>query len=453
MNPIIISMKDKEVQMIREQTVKAGKYGPKHPEMVALNQELENLRALKKKEIQNIVDSLKANYDIAQKQERALSEALRASEGETISRDKIAIQFQVLQQEAESNRQLYDLLLKRLKESSVTEENRTVNIYIIDRAEVPTSPAKPQKARGIIIALALGLGLGVVLAFFAEYMDDTVKSPEDVEKRFGVSYLGSVPRFDLTPKGKRVSDLLVLTDPKSHIAEAYRGLRTGILFSTPDHSPRTILMTSAVMSEGKSAAAANIALVMAQAGERTLLVDLDMRRPRLHKMLKVSNEKGVSNVLVGDGQWRSFVRERAERNLHFISSGPIPPDPATLIASDRMRKLILEWTEAYDRVILDTSPIAAVTDPVLLSRLVDGTVIMIHTGVTNRHIIASAIHQLRDVQSRILGAVLNDVDTRHSGYSYYHYYHHDYYGEADNAKKKKKKKKKKTDDHLATSTE
>ncbi|MDO8941794.1 MAG: polysaccharide biosynthesis tyrosine autokinase, partial [Desulfobacterales bacterium] len=406
-----ISLKDKAMQMIREQTVKGGKFGPKHPEMVALKQEIQNLSALKQKEIQNIVDSLKANYDIAQKQELALRESLRASEGETIGRDKIAIQFQALQQEAESNRQLYDLLLKRLKESNVSNENRTVNIYIIDRAEVPTSAAKPQKARGIMIALALGLGLGIGAAFFAEYMDDTVKSPEDVKKRFGVSYLGSVPRFEFRPKGKKVSDLLVLTDPKSHVAEAYRGLRTGILFSTPDHSPRVILMTSAVMSEGKSAAAANIALVMAQAGERTLLVDLDMRRPRLHKMLEVANEKGISNVLVGDGEWRSFVRERAVRNLHFISSGPIPPNPATLIASERMKKLIREWTEAYDRVILDTSPIAAVTDPVLLSRLVDGTVIMIHTGVTNRHIIASAINQLRDVQSPLLGAVLNDVDT------------------------------------------
>ena len=165
MNPIIISMKDKEVQMIREKTVKAGKYGPKHPEMVALNQELENLRALKKREILNIVYSLKANYDIAQKQERSLSEALQTSEGETISRDKIAIQFQVLQQEAESNRQLYDLLLKRLKESSVVEENRAVNIHIIDRAEVPEEPVRPEKAYVILLALLLGLLLGIGLSF------------------------------------------------------------------------------------------------------------------------------------------------------------------------------------------------------------------------------------------------------------------------------------------------
>lgn len=440
MNPVMISMKDKEVQLIREKTVKAGKYGPKHPEMVALTQELQNLRALKKREILNIVDSLKANYDITQKQEHALSQALRTSEGETISRDKIAIQFQVLQQEAESNRQLYDLLLKRLKESSVSEENRTVNIHIIDRAEMPATAAKPKKAQGVLIALVLGLGLGIGASFFAEYIDDTVKSPEDIEKRFDVPYLGSVPRFESQAKGKGGSDLLVLDDPKSQAAEAYRGLRIGILFSTPDHSPRTILVTSATASEGKTITAVNVALVMAKAGERTLLVDLDMRRPRLHKALNVPNEQGISNVLVGEGEWRSFVVETSAPNLHFIPAGPISPNPAELISSERMKKLIQEWTEAYDRVILDTAPIAAVTDPVLLSRLVDGTVIMIHAGVTSRHIIASAIRQLRDVQGRVLGAVLNDVDTHGGGYYYYyHYYHHDYYG--DGAKKKKKSRK------------
>jgi capsular exopolysaccharide synthesis family protein len=440
MSPVIISMKDKEVQMIREKTVKAGKYGPKHPEMVALNEELENLRKLKKQEIKNIVDSLKANYDISLKQERQLSQALQASEGETINRDKIAIQFQVLQQEAESNRQLYDLLLKRLKESSVTEENRTVNIHIIDRAEVPVKAAWPPKTKGMLLALVIGLMLGVGLAFFAEFIDDTVKSPDDIEKRFGIPYLGSVPHFENGTAGKKESDLLVLNNPKSQAAEAYRGLRTGILFSTPDRSPRAILVTSATSSEGKTLTSINIALVMALAGEKTLLVDLDMRRPRIHKSLNVSNEKGISNILVGGGDWRSFARDSMIPNLHFIPSGPISPNPAELIASERMKRLVTEWTEVYDRVILDTAPIVAVTDPVLLSRLVDGTVILIHSGVTSHHIIASAVRQIRDVQGRVLGAVLNDVDTHNSGYYYYHYYHHYYYGEGDKKKKSRKSK-------------
>jgi len=438
MNPIIISMKDKEVQLIRDKTEKAGKYGPKHPVMVALNQELENLRRLKRQEIGNIVSALRANYEVAARQEGSLSSAMRSSEGETINRDKITIQFQVLQQEAESNRQLYDLLLKRLKETSVTEENRTVNIHVVDAAEFPMSPVKPQKTKGVLFALVLGLGLGTGAAFFTEYMDDTVKNPEDLEKYVDVPYLGSIPRFDTDDQGKIESDLMVLNNPKSPISEAYRGLRTGILFSTPDRSPRTLLVTSATASEGKTLTCVNIGLVMAYAGERTLLVDLDMRRPRMHKSLGLKNDQGMSNILVGDGDWRSVVKEAKVPNLHFISSGPIAPNPAELIASGKMKALIEEWKGAYDRIIIDSAPIAAVTDPVLLSRLVDGVVIVTHAGITSRHVVASAIRQIRDVQGRVLGAVLNDIDTKSDNYYHYHYYHHYYYGEGGQKAKKSK---------------
>ncbi len=438
MSPIIMSMKDKEVQLVREKTEKAGRFGPKHPVMVALDQELENLRKLKRQEIVNIVNALKANFEVASRQEGSLLAAMRSSEGETISRDKIAIQFQVLQQEAESNRQLYDLLLKRLKETSVTEENRTVNIHVVDAAEQPREPVKPQKAKGLMFALVFGLGLGAGAAFFTEYLDDTVKNPEDLEKYVNVPYLGSIPRFDLDEEGKVASDLMVLENPKSPISEAYRGLRTGILFSRPDRSPKSILVTSAAASEGKTLTCVNVATVMAFAGERTLLVDLDMRRPRTHKSLAMKNDQGMSNILVGDGDWRSVVQETKVTNLYFISSGPIAPNPAELIASGKMITLIEEWKASYDRIIIDSAPISAVTDPVLLSRLVDGTVLVAHAGVTSRHVIASAIRQIHDVQGRVLGAVLNDIDTSHDDYYYhYHYYRHDYYGEGWQKKKDK----------------
>lgn len=436
-SPVMISLKNKEVELLRERTVKSSRFGPRHPEMVALNEEIQKLSELKKQEILNIVDSLKANLEVALERERALTRALRESEGETISHDKVAIQFQMLQQEAESNRQLYDILLRRFNESSITEEVRTVNVYIVDRAEVPGAPVRPQKAKGMLIALAIGLGLGIGLAFFADYIDDTVNSPEEMEKQFGLPYLGSVPRFDVTTDdGDGV--LPVLKDPKSQAAEAYRGLRTGILFSTPDRSPQTVLVTSATAGEGKTMTSSNIALVMALAGEKTLLVDLDMRRPRLHKNFNVPNERGISNVLVGDGHWRSFVQETSSPNLHIIPSGPLAPNPAELIASEQMKTLVQEWAQSYDRIIIDTAPITAVTDPVLLSRLVDGTVIIIEAGSTSRRIIAAGIRQIKDVQGRVLGVVLNDVDSRNGGY-YYHYYQHYYYGEGGKKKKKSRK--------------
>ncbi|MBN1547643.1 MAG: polysaccharide biosynthesis tyrosine autokinase [Syntrophaceae bacterium] len=433
-NPTIIFMKDKEIQLIRDRTEKASKYGPKHPVMVALNQEIDNLRKLKRQEIANIVNSLKANYDVAARQEASLKSAMRSSEGETIHRDKITIQFQVLQQEAESNRQLYDLLLKRLKETSVTEENRTVNIHVVDAAEVPLGPVKPQKARGVLFALVLGLGLGSGAAFFTEYLDDTVKNPEDLEKYVNIPYLGSIPRFAMDAEGNVESDLMVLKNPKSPISEAYRGLRTGILFSTPDRSPKSILFTSAAASEGKTITCVNIAMVMACAGERTLLVDLDMRRPRMHKSIGLQNDQGMSNILVGDGGWQSLVQETQVPGLYFISSGPIAPNPAELIASGKMQTMIEEWKKSYDRIIIDSAPISAVTDAVLLSRLVDGTVIVTHAGVTSRHIVANTIRQILDVQGRVLGAVLNDIDTTDDDYYHRHYY----YGEYGHKKKKVK---------------
>ncbi|MCK9528562.1 MAG: polysaccharide biosynthesis tyrosine autokinase [Syntrophales bacterium] len=436
-SPVMISLKNKEVELLRERTVKSNRFGPRHPEMVALNEEIQKLSELKKQEILNIVDSLKANLEVSLERERALTRALRESENETISRDKIAIQFQMLQQEAESNRQLYDILLRRLNESSVSEEVRTVNIYVVDRAEVPGFPAHPKKAKGMLIALAIGLGLGIGLAFFAEYIDDTINSPEELERQFGLPYLGSIPRFT-AQAGDGNGALPVLQEPTSQAAEAYRGLRTGILFSTPDRSPRMVLVTSATATEGKTVTSTNIALVMALAGEKTLLVDLDMRRPRIHKNLDISNEQGISNVLVGDGDWRSFVQKTASPNLQVIPSGPLAPNPAELIASGRMKTLIQEWGQAYDRVIIDTSPITAVTDPVLLSRLVDGTVIIIKAGSTSRRIIAAGIRQIEDVQGRVLGAVLNDVDSRNGGY-YYHYYQHYYYGEGKTKRKKSRK--------------
>ncbi|NLN60471.1 MAG: polysaccharide biosynthesis tyrosine autokinase [Deltaproteobacteria bacterium] len=442
MNPIIISMKDKEIQLIRERTEKSSKYGSKHPVMVALNEELDNLRTLKRQEIVNIVNALKANYEVASRQEGSLMSAMRHSEGETINRDKVTIQFQVLEQEAESNRQLYDLLLKRLKETSVTEENRTVNIHVVDAAEVPRTPVKPKKAQGLLLALVVGLGLGTGAAFFSEYMDDTVKNPEDLEKFAALPYLGSIPRFETDEKGHATPDLMVLNNPKSPVSEAYRGLRTGILFSAPDQSPKIILVTSAAASEGKTLTCANTAMVMAFAGDRTLMVDLDMRRPRLHKTLNLKNDQGLSNILVGDGDWRTMIQGTSVENLSFISSGPIAPNPAELIASTRMQSLIEEWKASYDRIIIDSPPVSAVTDAVLLARLVDGTVIVTHAGVTSRHVVASAVKQIRDAQGRVLGAILNDIDTRDDNYYYhYHYYHHYYYGEAGQKKKKKKRPK------------
>ena len=433
-NLAILAIKDQEVRLLRDRAEKSEKFGPKHPVTVSLNQEIENLEKKKLEEIRNIVDAMRTKYEVALNQERFLQKALMQSQDETISRDKIAIQYQVLQQETESNRVLYDMLLKRLKETNVSEENRTINIHVVDQAEVPKSPAKPRVMRNIYLAAVVGLFLGIGFAFFMEYIDNTVKTPEDLKRYFNLPYLGPVPHFKIENPDLPKSDLIVLNDPKSSVSESYRGIRTSILFSTSSGSPRSLLITSADVKEGKTITCSNLAIAMAQAGQRILMLDCDMHRPRFHKLFNLGNERGLSNILIGEKDWREVKTPTPIPNLEVIPSGPIPPNPSDLIGSDRMRDLIKEAIQEYDCILFDSAPVGAVTDPVILSRFVEGVVLVVKVGQTVREHIANSFRLLKDVQAHVLGAVLNDVNIGKDGYYYYHYY---YYGEAGERKKKK----------------
>lgn len=439
-NSVIIAIKGQEVSLLREKAEKAQKYGPKHPVMVALNQEIEKIKRQKMQEIRNIVDSLKGRYEIALKQEQSLMQALGVSQDETIQRDKIAIQYQVLQQEVESNRSLYDMLLKRMKETSVTEENRSVNIHVIDRAEVPKEYYKPKIKRNLLLAIIVGLALGIGLAFLIEYLNDTVENPEDLERLFHLPYLGPIPHFDRTDNVQE-EELIALHDPRSSAGESYRGIRTGILFSTPGHTPRSILVTSSGAGEGKTVTAANLAAVMAQTGTKVLLIDADMRKPQQHRVFGKKNEKGLTNIIVGNEDWKSLVNSTPISNLDYISVGPIPPNPAELVGSEQMKQAMESFLEHYGRVIIDSPPIMAVTDPLVLSQMVDGVVLVLRAGEVTKSQIKQTTQRLTNIQANILGVVLNDIDTKKDSYYYnYHYYHY-YYAE-DGTKSNRRKQKK-----------
>ena len=293
-----------------------------------------------------------------------------------------------------------------------------------------------------MLAMVVGLFLGIGLAFFLEYLDNTIKLPEEIKDHLKVPYLGPVPAFatDQSLDGFR-GDLVMMHSPKSTASESFRGIRTGILFSAADTVPQILLVTSAGPSEGKTICASNLAVTMAQAGSRVLLLDCDMRRPRIHKIFQTGRDIGVSSILIMKEAIKNAIIPTGIENLDMIAVGPIPPNPSELIGSKKMKQFLDSLRSDYERIIIDSPPITAVTDSVILSQMIDGVIVIIRAGDTPRPVVQNGIAQLNAVNARILGAVLNGVKTGRDSY-YYYQYHYYYYGD-DGVKKKKTRRRKK----------
>jgi len=308
-----------------------------------------------------------------------------------------------------------------LKEQNITEQNQSVNVWIIERAKTPVVPATPKKKRNILLGLMLGLFGGIGLAFFIEYLDNTVKSPDEAEERLGLSVLGLVERFD-TGAGELLTEL----DPHSNITESYKGIRTSLLLSSADKPPKAILITSMLPGEGKTTTAANLAAVIAQSELKVLLIDADLRKGRLHKMFDFDNSKGLSTYLAGiDGS--EVMVAGPEKNLKIIPSGPVPPNPSELLGSRKMKDLLSSAADKFDIIIFDSPPVMSVTDALILSKIVDGTTIVIKAGETTYEAVERELKSFRELDSRILGIILNAVNREKS--DYYNYY--GYYGRND----------------------
>jgi exopolysaccharide transport family protein len=458
---IIKEIRKQEVDVNRRMSELTKKYGQNHPQIMALQNELDMLCTQKTSEIKKIINSLHNEYLVASAREQSVKAALNRQKGESINLSQKAIDYNVLKREAESSRQMYDLLIKRFKETSVTEEIKTGNIRVVDPAEVPKRPVKPRKGMNILLSIVVGLSIGLGLAFFLEYLDNTIKLPEDIKDYLNIPYLGPVPVIASIDEAshshgdgadrKPSDDLITLLSPKSTASESYRGIRTGILFSSADSVPQVILVASSGPHEGKTITSANLAVAMAQAGSSILVVDCDMRRPRMHKVFNEERDKGMSNILVGNCNMDEAIIHTAVANIDFIPSGPIPPNPSELLGSKHMLDFIEKAKSRYERIIIDSPPITAVTDAVILSNFVDGIVLVVRVGETHRNIIKNGLDQLRNVNARILGAVLNGVDTGRDSYYYYQYYYY-YYGE-DGEKKKKMRRKKRAKSRYGKETE
>ncbi len=441
-NDLVKEIKRMEVSLYNRMSELSKKYGKNHPQMIAINSELADLKKRKAGEARRVVNSLKNEFQLAVAKEESLKKALAQQKEESLALNKKAVQFGALSRQAESSRQLYELLIKRFKETSLTEEMKTGNIRIIDRAEVPIDPVKPKKKLNLLLAAVVGLFLGVGLAFLLEHLDNTIKLPEEVTDFLHVPYMGPVPAFAMNGNPENVpKELITVHSPKSTASEAYRGLRTSILFSSADKKPQVIMITSAGPLEGKTITSANLAVTMARHFKPVLLIDSDMRRPRVHEVFKLSRKKGLSGILVGSNTPAEAITKTPVAGLDLLPVGPIPPNPSELIGSAVMQRFIGKLRKHYAMIIVDTPPVTAVTDAAAMSQFVDGTILVVRAGVTPRQVVKASLEQLQGVRATILGVALNGISTGKDSY-YYSQYYYSYYGEDDQRRKRGKRHKK-----------
>lgn len=430
-NSLVQGLKAQAIRLITEMSEMAQQYGDKHPKMIRARAELTTLQDNIRKTSENLVATLENEYLVAAQQEKRMRKAMEDQTQELHVIMEKSIRYRVLAREVETNKQLYETLLKRFKEANLSEDIRATNVRIVDQASVPLAPAGPKKARNLLLALVVGLFGGVGLAFFLEYLDDTIRDPDDVERRLGIANLGMIPaiKADQEDLGKGGVECVVHSSPRSPASEAIRGLRTNLLFSAPHHPPRVVTITSASPLEGKTTTAVNLAISLAQLDKKVLLVDADMRKPRLHQIFGLDNQEGLSLILVGSGAPRPFGT--FQEHLDLMPCGPVPPNPIELLSSQAMVSFLEEQRRCYDFVVIDTPPVGVVSDARVLGRLSEGTLMVLKAGKTPRQQIVKAVSALAELEIRILGAVLNLVDVSRDRYYYTRYYdsYGDYYGE------------------------
>ena len=427
-----------------EYTDALKQYGPNFPKVQRLQAKLEEIDQSIQGEKRQILDALGSDYREAQQRETLLAQTLDQAKAESNQMAEKMVEYNILKREAEANKALYEGLMTKMKETAISGALRSSNIRVVDPAMVPTTPARPAKAKNIILSFLVGLVGGIGLALLREYLDNTVKTPDDIETLARLPSLAVVPQFAATNGNKRRAMLQGFSDnghekrielvvqhlPKSQMSEAFRALRTSILLSQAEHPPQVILVTSALPREGKTTAAANLAVTLAQLGDSTVLVDADLRKPGIGRLLNLGtgNYAGLSSYLAGVSSLDLVsVPHPAIPNLVAIPTGPLPPNPADLLSSHKLADAIVELRSKFKFIVIDSPPVMAATDAVILSVQADGVLLVVHSGRTPKVAFTRARDLLTSVKSRILGVVLNAVNSNAPDYYYsYRYYPYSY---------------------------
>jgi succinoglycan biosynthesis transport protein ExoP len=443
---LLDKLREKEADLDTQYAQATTQFGSGYPKVIELSNQLKQVREAIEAEKAKMRDRLRDEYLAALQRENLLASAFDQQKQEANHLNESAIEYTVLKRDAETNRQLYQDLLQKLKEAGVSAGLRSSNIRVVDIARTPTNPIKPNVQRNLVLGLVLGLSLGIGLALVLESFDTTVRNMDELSAISTLPALGTIPlqlanndalRKRLTTTSLDIEKgglpaLVTYERPKSEAAEAYRALRTSILLSSFGAPPKVILVTSAMPQEGKTTISANSALVLAQRGSRVLLVDADLRRPGLEKLFGLRPHRGLSTLISGSDKVEDVVLPLPEvPNLWILPAGPIPPQPAELLGSSVMKEHLARWRNEFDHIIIDTPPCLSVTDAVLLSPEADRVILVARAGQTTKPALCRACDLLLQVNARVMGIVLNAFDLHSAhGYSYYggryrNYYYHE----------------------------
>jgi capsular exopolysaccharide synthesis family protein len=444
-DPLLQTLEGKSGDLRQEYVDAVGQYGPNFPKALRLKDQMNELQSIMERERKRTVTRLHDDYQVTLGRERLLATALDHEKEEVGKLNQLSIEHNLLKREFETNQQLYASLLQHLKDATVSAGLRATNIHLVDSALVPTYPVRPRVMYNIAIGLMVGLVLGITLAIIEESLDTSIKSAEDLERVISAPTLSVVPLArssswlkmggDKSLARNDAVESIVLKHPTSSLAEAYHILRTAILLSTAPRPPQALLVTSAQPGEGKTCTALNLAIGLAQRGVPVVLVDADMRRPGVSRALEISaNGAGLSSILSGAHTIDESLRQyEPVPNLWILPAGPEAPNPADLLSSPAMREVLEKLRARFTHVLLDSAPLLLVTDATLLSGMVDGTVLVVESGVMARRGLLRAHKILQSSGGKVLGAVLNKWDARSEGYyayygSYYRGYYRAYYG-------------------------
>jgi len=444
-NAVLQELQRRRAELSVQYTDAVNQYGPNFPKVQRIQAQIKDADEQITHQSKGIIVELENDYRAALQLEELRSKALDQQKADTNAMSEKMVQYNILRREAEANKALYEGLLTKLKEAGISAGLRSSNVRIIDPAMIPATPARPAKARNIALAFLVGLVGGIGLALLREYLDNTVKTPDDVETLARLPSLAVVPAFGDGASSKKRAGLLTGASsnghdkrielvaqhlPKSQVAEAFRALRTAILLSQPDHPPQVILVTSALPREGKTTAAANLAVTLAQLGDKTVLIDADLRKPGIGRLLNLGTGKyaGLSSYLAGVSSLDLVtVPHPAIPNLAAIPTGPLPPNPADLLSSHRLTDAIAELRTKYKFIVIDSPPVMAATDAVILSVQADGVLLVVRSGETPKEAFTRTRDLLTSVKSHLLGVVLNAVDASAPDYYYsYRYYPYSY---------------------------